>query len=266
MDIKLTIYLHSKYSENSKKFMDILKQVPENILFNMKFNSICVDNEKIRKSILNSTQMNIKVVPCILVIYNDGGVQKYEGPDAFIWLEDIIAKINADIEKEQQILYEKQLIEQEKQQIIIEKKKLEEFHAAQQRSKVSSQNIKYEGEVEDEIEDEIEIELEEESQPQPISKKKKVYEKIKKLPPKKMVPPQYKKTSIEELESETEEYTENGEEELGEIFENIESEREDTKKDALSLKKESLMSAAMAMQKSRESQDSEIKKPMMINR
>ena len=36
-------------------------------------------------------------------------------------------------------------------------------------------------------------------------------------------------------------------------------------KDALSMKKESLMSAAMAMQKSRDTQDSGNKKPMINN-
>ena len=49
MDIKFTIFLYSKYSENSKKFIELFKEVPEDIVFNLKYNSICIDNEKIRK-------------------------------------------------------------------------------------------------------------------------------------------------------------------------------------------------------------------------
>ena len=272
MDIKFTIFLYSKYSENSKKFIELFKEVPEDIVFNLKYNSICIDNEKIRKSILNSKEMNIKVVPCILIIYTDGGVQKYEGPDAFIWLDDIITKINMDIQKEQQILYEKQLIEQEKQQIMLEKIKLEEAQARLEEEKM----MRYE-----ENENDIE-EYEEESHPYhppppppPQPKKKKIHEpaKMKKLPPKSNNQPnnkpnnQPKKTSISELESENEEEAEQN---LEKIFETYEDEDMDNKegeknKDALSLKKESLMNAAMAMQKSRESQDSDIKKPMMMN-
>jgi len=270
MDIKFTIFLYSKYSENSKRFMDTFKEkIPEDIVSSMKFNSICIDNDKIRKSILNSKQISIKVVPCILIVYTDGGAQKFEGPDAFIWLEDIITKINIDIEKEQQILYEKQLIEQEKEQIILEKRKIDEDRIAIQMMNNEIQNIKeqYEGEYQEE---EYEEEYEDPLPPPPPPKKKKEPErqKLKKLPLKTKVLSKIKKTSIDELESENDD---EAEENLEEIFESYEEEEEkevekDKNKDALSLKKESLMSAAMAMQKSRESQDSGIKKPLISNR
>jgi len=269
MDIKFTIFLYSKYSKNSNQFMDIFKEkVPENIVSSMKFNSICIDNEKIRKSILNSKQISIKVVPCILIVYTDGGAQKFEGPDAFIWLEDIITKINMDIEKEQQILYEKQVIEQEKEQIILEKRKLEEERISIQMMNEEIQNIKQQYEEKYNNEN-IEDEYEEEDPlppPPPPPKKKKEPERqnLKKLPLKTKVS-NTKKTSIDELESENED---EAEQHLEEIFESYEEEEveKDKNKDALSLKKESLMSAAMAMQKSRESQDSSIKKPMISNR
>ena len=271
MDIKFTIFLFSKYSENSKRFMDIFKEkIPEDIVSSLKFNSICIDNDKIRKSILNSKQISVKVVPCILTVYTDGGAEKFEGPDAFIWLEDIITKINIDIEKEQQILYEKYLIEQEKEQIMLEKRKLEEERIAIQTMNTQVQNINKD--YEEEYEEDYEEEYKESSPPPPPPKKKKAPEKqkIKKLPIKTKVASQSKKTSISELESENEDEAEQHLEEIFDAYEEeeeeVEVEEKEKTKDALSLKKESLMSTAMAMQKSRESQDSDIKKPMIPNR
>ena len=275
MDIKFTIFLYSKYSENSKRFMNIFKEkVSDDIANNLKFINVCIDNEKIRNSITNSKQISIKVVPCILIIYTDGGAQKYEGPDAFTWLEDIITKINIDIDKEKEILYEKHLIEKEKQEIMYEKMKLEEAILLQQQMSIQQQQD-YEQEEEEEEEEE-EIKNHPPPQPQP---KKKIVKKIKKLPIKKEVLSKNKKTSIKELESEENEDTNEEENEdtnqnenvdieenLEEIFEPYENENEnenEKSKDALSLKKESLMNAAMAMQKTRDSQDSVIKKPIM---
>lgn len=40
---------------------------------------ICIDNSKVRKSILESKYVNINIVPCILVIYNNNTVQTFEG-------------------------------------------------------------------------------------------------------------------------------------------------------------------------------------------
>jgi len=41
---------------------------------------------------LNSKKINITCVPSILVIYEDGGVEKYENTDAFNWVEEIIKR------------------------------------------------------------------------------------------------------------------------------------------------------------------------------
>jgi hypothetical protein len=270
MDIKFTILLFSKYSENSKRFIDVFKEkIPENIVSSLKFNSICIDNDKIRKSILNSKQISVKAVPCILTVYTDGGAEKFEGPDAFTWLEDIITKINIDIEKEQQILYEKNLIEQEKEQIMLEKRKIEEERLAVQMMNNEFENLKKQYQEQYEEQYEEEYEEEEMPPPPPPPKKKKAPEKqkIKKLPLKSKVSSQSKKTSISDLQSENEDEAEENLEEIFDAYEEGEEDEEKEKtKDALSLKKESLMSAAMAMQKSRESQDSDIKKPIMMNR
>ena len=84
------ILLYSKYSQHSKRLMDMLKQSSVDLTNIIKLNSLCVDNEEIRERIVNCKKLDISCVPCILVVYKDGGVEKYEGTTAFKWIEEII--------------------------------------------------------------------------------------------------------------------------------------------------------------------------------
>lgn len=92
MEKPQTIILYSKYSQHSKRLLDSLKSI--NIdwekLINLQL--LCIDNENIRKRILNSKDIQIKTVPCILIIYSDGVVEKFDGPNSFEWVENIINK------------------------------------------------------------------------------------------------------------------------------------------------------------------------------
>ena len=94
MDIKFSILLYSKYSSNSTKIIEIINQYTAVFTNNFNFKLICIDNEKIRSQVLNSKNIKISKVPCILILYNDGGLEKYEGEDAFNWVESIINKLS----------------------------------------------------------------------------------------------------------------------------------------------------------------------------
>jgi len=85
------IILYSKYSNNCKKLMDIVRNAIINFE-NTELSNICIDNKDIRKKILKSKTLLVKAVPCILILYPDGGVEKYEGGTAFRWVEEIINK------------------------------------------------------------------------------------------------------------------------------------------------------------------------------
>lgn len=85
------IILYSKYSNNCKKLMDIVRNTIINFE-NTELSNICIDNKDIRKKILKSKTLLVKAVPCILILYPDGGVEKYEGGTAFRWVEEIINK------------------------------------------------------------------------------------------------------------------------------------------------------------------------------
>lgn len=90
MDQQLCVLLYSKYSKQSKRYIEILKQSPVDITSITKLKTLCIDNEIVRQRILNSQQIDVVSVPCILIVYQDGGVEKYEGGTAFKWLEEMI--------------------------------------------------------------------------------------------------------------------------------------------------------------------------------
>ena len=75
------ICLYSKFSSNSKNFVEAASNLP--------INFICIDNKDIRNRIISDSKLTISFVPCILCLFSDGRLEKYEGTDAFSWLEDI---------------------------------------------------------------------------------------------------------------------------------------------------------------------------------
>jgi len=87
MEDPKVILLFSKYSSNSKKLLDLFKNINLRLL---NIQTICIDNADIRKRIKNSKTIEIKTVPCILVLYSDGGVEKFDGDNVFQFSENII--------------------------------------------------------------------------------------------------------------------------------------------------------------------------------
>lgn len=219
MDIKITTFLFSKYSNNCKAFAEILSKIPNEYKNNLKLTDICIDNENIRKNILNSKKIDIKMVPCILIVYNNGAIEKFEGMDAFNWINEIIGNLLKSQETENQLKQQQEIHNQLQQQIssqqqqIIEQQKLLEQQESLEKQKVAS------------------------------------------IPAKKQVNNKKGKTSIDDLETESEDNME-------EFQEDIQSSSKP--KNALTVKKESLMNTAMAMQKSRDNLDKNLKTPPII--
>lgn len=92
MDIKFSVLLYSKYSKFSKELVNIIENSNVDFINKFKFKTLCIDNETIRKTIINSKNIDIKTVPVILIVYNDGGVEKYEDLKAFEWAENVISQ------------------------------------------------------------------------------------------------------------------------------------------------------------------------------
>lgn len=228
MSIKFSVLLYSKYSKFSTEIVSQVNQYQSVFVENFNMKLLCIDNELVRKRILSSKKINISFVPSILVIYEDGGVEKYENNDAFIWVNEVIQRV-LTLAKQQQALEQENVIQEEN---------------------IENQN--------DDLEEE-----EEEIKPKKITKK--VVQK--KPPPKKQkqtisnkknVPKN--KTSIEDLEDldDLEENDYNEEENIQfehQMIEQVES------TNAMTAKKNDLLSLAAEMQKSRDSFEKSNEKP-----
>ena len=131
MSIKFTVLLYSKYSPSSNKITGIIQQYSTVFTENFNIKLLCIDNENIRKRILSSKKITISSVPCILIIYNDGGVEKYENDDAFTWVNDIVQGIIAQQQQQLQLQQQQQLQLQQQQtpneEIIEEENDEEEY-------------------------------------------------------------------------------------------------------------------------------------------
>ena len=81
MNTQDIILLFSKYSPQCSKLLKKTQNFPE-------IRTIPVDNKNIRKRILKDTQLNITIVPSMLVINATGIIEKYEGMKAFEWIDE----------------------------------------------------------------------------------------------------------------------------------------------------------------------------------
>lgn len=104
MDIQYSVLLYSKFSVNCKKLFNIIDSSNINFTELIKLRTLCIDNSKIRERVMGDEKIQITIVPCILYIYPNGGIEKYDGEFAFELINGIIQQITA-----QQLEYEAKL-------------------------------------------------------------------------------------------------------------------------------------------------------------
>jgi hypothetical protein len=92
MNIQLCVLLWSKYSPMSKKLLDALQSSPINLNVTVGLTLVCIDNEEIREQIMTANKIDISIVPCLLLVYSNGVVEKYEGIQAVEWCEETVKK------------------------------------------------------------------------------------------------------------------------------------------------------------------------------
>jgi hypothetical protein len=92
MDPQYSVLLFSKYSSNCKKMFDIISASGIDIL-DIHIQLLCIDNESIRQRIKQNNQIDVSSVPCILSIFSNGKVEKYDGSYAFSWIETLISRL-----------------------------------------------------------------------------------------------------------------------------------------------------------------------------
>ena len=90
MESQLSVLLYSKYSSLSKKLMNIIQTSGVDFTAKFSLQPLCIDNEKIRTRVIQNTNIEVTTVPCLLIIFPDGGIEKYDGAHIFEWVEGII--------------------------------------------------------------------------------------------------------------------------------------------------------------------------------
>lgn len=109
MEEYLYVLLYSKFSKSSTEILRLLEEY--NMITTMNIHTLCIDNEDIRNRILNSIKIEIRIVPCLLIVYKTGAVEKYEAIQAFEWVREIIRKNQEAMQK--MIMLQNQKIELE---------------------------------------------------------------------------------------------------------------------------------------------------------
>jgi hypothetical protein len=90
MESQFSVLLYSKYSSLSKSLMNMIQTSGVDFTTKFSLQPLCIDNEEIRARVLKNTQLQVTTVPCLLIIFPDGGVEKYDGARVFEWVEGII--------------------------------------------------------------------------------------------------------------------------------------------------------------------------------
>lgn len=93
MEPHLSVLLYSKYSSYSKQLMGFIQSNGVDLNRAIGLQTLCIDNEKIRNRILENKDIDVISVPCLLIIYPDGGIEKYDGNNVFDWINSVITKI-----------------------------------------------------------------------------------------------------------------------------------------------------------------------------
>ena len=94
MQHQLCVLLYSKYSPSSQRLVTALQSAPIDIRTTMGLTFVCIDNEDIRSKIQTSTSVEVNIVPTVLMVYNNGGVEKYEGDRAFMWAQQTVQNLS----------------------------------------------------------------------------------------------------------------------------------------------------------------------------
>lgn len=84
----LYVCLYSKYSTHCKKFLEFLLSDEKNSIMDMKM--LCVDYEPLRRIVIQDIpHFDITTVPTLLVFHSHGGMEKFEGFQAFSYVTQI---------------------------------------------------------------------------------------------------------------------------------------------------------------------------------
>ena len=92
------ILLYSKYSRSCLRLLDTIEELNSV----MQFGLVCIDNKDIRKRICSSKSFEVTKVPCMLILGQDGTVEKYDGEKVFLWVNEVLNNIKKQSQSQSQ--------------------------------------------------------------------------------------------------------------------------------------------------------------------
>lgn len=81
MDPEYLVVLYSKYSPQCQKILEIYDSDTMDYI-----KMVCVDNSKFRERLSISKSLQVKTVPCVLLMYPGNRIEKFEGSNVTEWL------------------------------------------------------------------------------------------------------------------------------------------------------------------------------------
>lgn len=91
MDPQLSVLLYSKYSQGSSQLAERIKKSGVDVSELLGLQELCVDNRDVRKRITESKEIAISTLPCILIAYADGRIDKFDGDSVFKLVDGVIS-------------------------------------------------------------------------------------------------------------------------------------------------------------------------------
>lgn len=153
MSSSICIYLYSKFSSACSAFEQILNKSDTEILDIISLQRVCIDNEKVRKTIINSKKIQVNCVPCIVHITDDGQINNYEGQQCFAFLTNVVQnymqKISEQMELQEQQEREEIEFQQNKRKVQNRKIKKKKKAISSKQSKTNISDLESENEQDD---------------------------------------------------------------------------------------------------------------------
>ena len=151
MNHSFSLLLYSKFSNNSASVRKKIQNSGVQFEKITGLQELCIDNKKVRETIINNTKIKITIVPCLLIGYSNGTIDKYEGENLHDWIAEIIDKHKkpvdiipetALIEENTKDIHEKELeVKKQKYETILFNKDLEKDKMLKVPTKNNQKNI-----------------------------------------------------------------------------------------------------------------------------
>lgn len=91
--MSLGIIIYSKYSNKCSEVFEIIKSTGIDFTQTYNIRTLCIDNDNIRKNLINNKKIELTVVPTLLIVFSTGIIEKYEGNALIEWF---ISKVPKD--------------------------------------------------------------------------------------------------------------------------------------------------------------------------